>query len=32
VVEAMLACVLADAMLRQRGQTGRIEPVPVGQG
>jgi chorismate synthase len=31
VVEAMLACVLADAMLRQRGQTGRVEPVPVGR-
>jgi chorismate synthase len=31
-VEAMLACVLADAMLRQRGQTGRTEPIPVGQG
>ena len=30
VVEAMLACVLADAMLRQRGQTGRIDPVPIG--
>jgi chorismate synthase len=30
VVEAMLACVLADAMLRQRGQTGRVEPTPVG--
>src|ERR1700722_15668767 len=32
VVEAMLACVLADAMLRQRGQTGRTGPIPVGQG
>ncbi|HLI66613.1 MAG TPA: chorismate synthase [Caulobacteraceae bacterium] len=30
VVEAMLACVLADAMLRQRGQTGRVDPVPLG--
>jgi chorismate synthase len=30
VVEAMMACVLADAMLRQRGQTGRVEAMPVG--
>jgi chorismate synthase len=30
VLEAMLACVLADAMLRQRGQTGRVDPVPIG--
>jgi chorismate synthase len=29
VVEAMMACVLADAMLRQRAQTGRIEPFPL---
>src|SRR5579871_984405 len=29
VVEAMLALVLADAMLRQRAQTGRIDAVPV---
>ena len=26
VVEAMIACVLADAFLRHRGQTGRTEP------
>ena len=31
VVEAMMACVLADAMLRQRAQTGRIEPFPLGR-
>jgi len=30
VVEAMLACVLADAMLRHRGQTGRVEAIPLG--
>jgi len=30
VVEAMTACVLADALLRHRGQTGRDGPVDAG--
>jgi chorismate synthase len=30
VVEAMLACVLADAFLRHRGQVGDRSPTPVG--
>ncbi len=30
VGEAMMACVLADQMMRHRGQTGREGPIPLG--